>query len=300
MDMDMDFETVESSSMLFLAGPPGSGKTALGSRVCRDLGLTFLDLANAVRATTAESDSQRILNQIIDQQTVDVVELPWPLQIARGTFALCRRHGHLVGLWAHPLDMRARSSDAELLFTPSARLKTRGGFGLRGTRCAEFKRIDRACHNTRLLVGLSFEQALADLTQTIENLLRADTGLSAERQGMMVWARYWQSEIGADKEATEALVDAMSCYTWHLKSEGASPRSMSAKYDDLNALGYLVLAYEAPSGRDVLNHLSSWSYEYKRKFSDSATIVARYQRTVDDFRRFLTQKKLVCDEERDS
>ena len=151
-----------------------------------------------------------------------------------------------------------------------------------------------------MLVGHSFEQALADLKQTIENLLHAETGLSAERQGMMAWARYWETDIGANIEATEALVDAMACYTWHLKSQGASPRSMSAKYDDLNALGYLVLAYDAPSGRDVLSHLSSWSYEYTRKFSDSATIVARYQRTVEDFRRFLTQKEPASDEEGDS
>ena len=28
---------------------------------------------------------------------------------------------------------------------------------------------------------------------------------------------------------------------------------MSAKYDDLNALGYLVLAYDAPKGKEILN-----------------------------------------------
>ena len=171
--------------MLFLAGPPGSGKTALGGRVCTDLGLRFLDLADTFRATGAQPDWQRLLNQVIDQRTVDVVELPWPLQMAGGTFALCRRHGHLVALWAHPLDMQTRSNSTEALFTPNPRLKTRGGFGLRGTRCPEFKRIDRACHNTLLLVGHSFEQALADLKQTIANLLGADTGLSVERLGMM-------------------------------------------------------------------------------------------------------------------
>ena len=285
--------------MLFLAGPPGSGKTALGGRVCTDLGLRYLDLADTLQATKAEPDFRRLLRQIIDQQAVDILELPWPLQITRGTFELCRRHGHLLALWAHPLDMQARSRSAEPLFTPNPRLKTRGGFGLRGTRCAEFKRIDRACHHTLLLVGRSFEQALAVLKQTVEDLLHGESGHSAERQGMMAWARNWEIDIRADKEAAEALVDAMACYTWHLKSEGASPRSMSGKYDDLNALGYLVLAYAAPSGRDVLSHLSSWSYEYMRKFSDSATIIARYERTVEDFRLFLTRKEQACDEEGD-
>jgi len=31
--------------MVFLLGPPGAGKTALGSRACEELGLEFLDLA---------------------------------------------------------------------------------------------------------------------------------------------------------------------------------------------------------------------------------------------------------------
>ncbi|MFV1968586.1 MAG: AAA family ATPase [Pirellulaceae bacterium] len=96
------------SSMLFLAGPPGSGKTALGSRVCADLGLRFLDLADTLRRVGEAQDSESTLKQVIDQHAADVVELSWPLQMARGTFALCRRHGHLIALWAHPLDMQKR------------------------------------------------------------------------------------------------------------------------------------------------------------------------------------------------
>lgn len=33
----------------FLLGPPGAGKTTLGSRACKELGLPFLDLAEADR-----------------------------------------------------------------------------------------------------------------------------------------------------------------------------------------------------------------------------------------------------------
>ena len=37
----------ESSSppIIFLLGPPGVGKSTLGSRACKELGLKFLDLA---------------------------------------------------------------------------------------------------------------------------------------------------------------------------------------------------------------------------------------------------------------
>ena len=33
--------------IIFLVGPPGAGKTTLGSRACKALGLAFLDLAEA-------------------------------------------------------------------------------------------------------------------------------------------------------------------------------------------------------------------------------------------------------------
>ena len=199
--------------------------------------------------------------------------------MARGTFALCRRHGHLIALWAHPLDMQTRSGRTEPLFTPDPRLKTRGGFGLRGTRCPEFKRLDRGCQSDAP-VGWPLR---CGSTRPVEADDRGvacaeDMGPATEREGLMSWARYWQFDLDADKEATETLVDAMACYTWHLKSQGASPRAMSAKYADLNALGYLVLAYDTPKGKEVLNHLWPWDYEYSRKFSDTPRNLARYER----------------------
>ena len=199
--------------------------------------MRFLDPAATIWASGDVQDPSIALKEVIDQRAADVVELSWPLQIARSTFASCRRQGQLIALWAHPLDMQTRSGHSEPLFTPSPRLKTRGGFGLRGTRCPEFKRIDRACQTTLLLVGLSFEEALAELKATVEALLAEDAGPSAEREGMMSWASYWQLDLCAEKEATETLIDAMARYAWHLKSQGVSPRAMSAKYDDLNALG---------------------------------------------------------------
>jgi hypothetical protein len=277
--------------MLFLAGPPGVGKTALGRPVCAELGLRFLDLAEVVGKAGELQDAQRCLKQVIDQRAADVVELPWRLQLARATFALCRRHGELIGLWAHPLDMQARSGHAEPLFTPNPDLKTQGGFGLRGTRCPEFKRINRGCQTTLPLVGLSFEEALEELKETIRELHAEDAGPGAEREKLMSWAEYWQLDLAADKQVTEALVDAMARYTWHLKTQGASPRAMSSKYDDLNALGYLMLAYDEPKGKDVLSQIRSHTYEYSRKMSDSPRTVARYNRTVEEFRRFLRETR---------
>ena len=55
-------------------------------------------------------------------------------------------------LWAHPEETQARSDHAEPLFTPVLRLKIRGGFGRPGTGCRKFRRLDRACGETLLLV----------------------------------------------------------------------------------------------------------------------------------------------------
>jgi hypothetical protein len=118
---------------------------------------------------------------------------------------------------------------------------------------------------------------------------RSDHPFRGERG--MSWAEYWQLDLAADKQVTEALVDAMARYTWHLKTQGASPRAMSSKYDDLNALGYLMLAYDEPKGKDVLSQIRSHTYEYSRKMSDSPRTVARYNRTVEEFRRFLRETR---------
>ena len=115
---------ISSPPMLFLAGPPGSGKTSLGGRVCADLGLQFLYLATVIRDVRDMQSLQRALNEVIHQRAGDVVELSWSLQMARGTFALCRRHGRLIALWAHPLDMQKRSGHTDPLLELNPRLKT--------------------------------------------------------------------------------------------------------------------------------------------------------------------------------
>lgn len=94
--------------MIFLAGPPGSGKTTLGRQACGALGITFLDLSvPAGLDSQAVLDSQmRSLETAISDYSAEVVALPWQLQQDMAVRALARRSGVLVLLWSHPLDMQ--------------------------------------------------------------------------------------------------------------------------------------------------------------------------------------------------
>ena len=71
-----------------------------------------------------------------------------------------------MALWAHPLDMQARSGHAESLFTPIKRLKTRGGFGRSGTACSQHRHLERTCEHVLLLVDLS-EEVAAQATRSL-------------------------------------------------------------------------------------------------------------------------------------
>jgi hypothetical protein len=53
--------------IIFLLGPPGAGKTTLGSRACKELGLEFLDLAGL--------EVER-LSRVVGDIAADVVEVP--------------------------------------------------------------------------------------------------------------------------------------------------------------------------------------------------------------------------------
>ena len=77
-----------TTPIVFLLGPPGVGKSALGSWACKEMGLEFVDLA--------EADLER-LSRVVADRAADVVEL-----------VLLNR------IWAHfcqPL-MRQRDADA--------------------------------------------------------------------------------------------------------------------------------------------------------------------------------------------
>lgn len=269
--------------IVFLAGPPGAGKSSLGSRVCQELGLRFVSLPE-----TAPDLGRAAMAAVIRERAADVVELPWALQRAEGAFREARQAGRLIGLWAHPDDMQARSGRSEPFITPGRNLQ-RGGYGLRGTSSPEFRRLDRGCEITLMLLRMPFDEALAALRTTLLGLAPTAGQSPVQQAGLQRWAAEWQLELDADRAATEMLADAIARYVLELKAQGASPRSLNAVYEDLAAMAYLILAYEAPRGRRVLRAVceAPWEYEFGCKFSDSPALVARYGRTTREFARFL-------------
>jgi hypothetical protein len=277
--------------LIFLLGPPGAGKTTLGSRACKELGLEFLDLADASVAAPAGAEDLGRLSRLVADRAADVIELPWRLQQERQALLLARRAGVPLLLWAHPEEMQARSGHAEPLFTPVQRLKIRGGFGRHGTGCREFRHLDRACDETLLLVDLPLEEAARVVTDCIAEI-RDEHDLSpAEREGVAGWEDDWRQDHAASPRVIRLIVDAMARYLAHLRARGASPRSLSGIRSDLNAAGHLVLMYDAPRGQRILEHFDvpPWELEFERKFTDSPTLVARYRRSLEGFASFLKE-----------
>jgi len=287
--------------MIFLAGPPGAGKTALGNKVCAELNLGFLDLSrpNMPQAIDAE---RQALEATIRNRSADVIALSWNLQQHAAVLKLIRCSGVVLLLWAHPLDMQARSGYSAPLFTPVKNLETQGGFGRTGSRCREFRRLDRACHETLMLVDVPLGKAAENLEDYILWIGRQHSKPPAVSECLISWAKDWQQDFDANELATEIIVDAMARYTLHLKSQGASSRKLSEVYDDLNAAGMLVMMYDAPKGKNAERILGRfdgppWIREFERKFSDSSSAIARYKRNLDGFGRFLQQSGLLRKEE---
>ena len=281
-----------ASPIIFLLGPPGVGKSTLGRRACTEMGLRFLDLGAATVAATAvddrRSDLER-LTRIVADWAADVVELPWELQHDRQALVLARKSGVPLLLWAHPEDMQARSGRDEPLFTPVPRLKIRGGFGRNGTGCREFRHLDRACGETLLLVDLPLDEAAKVVRDCIAEIREESEASPAEREGLDGWVEDWRQDHSTSTRVASVMVDAMARYLAHLRASGSSSRALSAVRSDLNAAGHLVLMYDAPKGNRILAHFDGppWEIEFKRKFTDSPALVARYRRSLEGFARFL-------------
>ena len=269
--------------IIFLLGPPGVGKTTLGSRACNELGLKLVGLA--------EADLEQ-LSRIVDDTAADVVELPWALQHQRSALTLVRKSGVPLLLWAHPEDMQARSGRDQPLFTPVPRLKIRGGFGRNGTGCREFRQLERACGETLILVDLTLEEAADAVTDCLAEIREENDATPAEREGLAGWVDVWHQQHGARRRVTKVIVDAMARYLAHLRATGTSPRTLTGVCSDLNVAGHLVLMYGTRKNNRVLENFVEppHCYELERKFTDSPALVARYRRNLDGFTRFLSER----------
>ena len=288
----MKFDSEKQIPMIFLAGPPGVGKSSLGEKACRVLGFRFIDLSIPAINSQSIVSQKEILGEVIDRRSADVVALPWTLQKDSGIRTWVRRSGVLLLLWAHPLDMQARSGHSERLFTPSTRIKTRAGFGRNGIGCLEFRSLDRASDEVLMLVNRSFDEAVRDLQDRIVNIREESVELPIVRSGLSDWAEEWQQGYGIDKHIANIIVETMARYLFHLRSEGKSQRTLSGVYSDLQAAGILVIMYDYPKGKkkaEILDLFSDppWTKEFTRRFSDSPGAIARYERNLKGFARFL-------------
>lgn len=261
------------SSLVFLLGPPGSGKSSLGGPACARLGLRFLDLPD-----DAAADAEKMAASASD---AEVVTLPWNLQSDAVILRTARRLGTTIALWAHPETMQARARQP-IRFTPGRTLVTRSGFGRHGTSCLEFRRLERACDFTLDLDGLSETEAVDVLAEAIADT-RAESDpaarLDARRRDIEEQIR---GDVGRrHRRAVTALADAMARFLLSREQAGASPRSLSALGSDLYAAAMLVFMYEPRDDERILDrfrHGPPLVFEFRRKLTDSPALVARYEK----------------------
>lgn len=292
----MENKIEDQIPMIFLCGPPGSGKTTLGAKSCQNLGLRFIDFSTPEINEKPLSLQKEICMEAIKNRSADVIALPWSFQEDRSVRKLIRSFGVLLLLWAHPLDMQTRSGRLEPFFTPSPRIKTKGGFGQKGTGCREFRRLNNAADEVLLLINSSFDQAVDDLESYIVDIRQDALEPPMVRAGLSDWVEDWYEDYGVPKDIINIVVDAMACYILYLQSEGKSPRILSGVYSDLQAAGMLVMSYDYPqegTSSEILDLFSfpPWTIEFKRKFSDSSNAIARYERNLEGFANFLKSPK---------
>ena len=284
--------------IIFLAGPPGAGKTTIGSKASRELNLVFHDFSTQSAQSYSLVSEKEKLETIIKGKSADIVALSWRMQQDKGIRKFLRCSGFLLLLWAHPLEMQSRSKHTESLFAPVGRLKTKGGFGRNGTGCREFRNLDRTSNETLMLVDTSFDDAVKYLKEYILSIYKQVSEPPAVREGLIDWVDYWYADYDISHDTSKIVVNAMALYTLHLKSQGASSRALSNIYSDLDAAGMLVMAYDNPKGKNSEKILSNFSYppwiiEFKRKFSDSPRAIKRYEKNLEGFANFLQKSGLL-------
>ena len=292
----MKLDLQQQPPMIFLVGPPGAGKSTLGESACAVLDLHFLDLSTPAINDQPFASQKKVLVDAINNRSGDIIALPWTLQQDKGIRQLVRQSGMLLLLWAHPLEMQARSGLSGSLFTPSRKMKTREGFGRTGTRCREFRSLERIADRVLILAGSSFDEGLSGLRDQITYMRREDLEPAIVQVGLSGLADEWAGSYHIDRNITTLIVDAMSRYLLHLRSQGKSTRTLSGVHLDLQAAGILVIKYDYPRDKnaaEILDLFSSppWTIEFKRIFSDSPNAITRYKRNLKGFARFLEESR---------
>ena len=192
--------------------------------------------------------------------------------------------------------MQDRSGRLAPLFTPSPRIKTKGGFGRKGIGCREFRRLNNAADEVLLLTESSLDEAVDDLEGYIVDIRQEALESPMIRAGLSDWVDHWYDDYDVLKDIVHIVVDAMARYILYLRSEGKSPRTLSGVYSDLQTAGMLVMSYDHPeegTASEILDlfSLPPWTIEFKTKFSDSPNAIARYERNLKGFANFLKSPK---------
>jgi hypothetical protein len=292
----MEQDSERQIPVIFLVGPPGAGKSSLGKRACRALDLRFNDLSTPAINEEPLSVQKKMLNEAIKKRVTDVIAIPWLLQNDKRIRTLVRRSGLVLLLWAHPLDMQARSGRAGPFLTPTRKSTINGGFGRNGVGCLEYRSLNRASDAVLNLVGRSLDEAAADLQYCIAGMRERSLQPPLIRTGLSDWVDDWHESYDIDESILRVMVDAMAHYLVYLRSEGKSERTLSGAYMDLQAAGMLVIGYdyyELKGGAELLDLFSDppWTLEFERKFTDSPDALARYERNLRGFARFLKGSK---------
>jgi len=277
--------------IITLIGPPGVGKSTLGIAACQRLGFRFLDFSTSQPPwEQADSDEARgRLLAALSGRAGDVVALSWPMMEDRAALRAARQHGEVLLLWDHPLRFHARARGS-IRMTPSARIKTRGGFGRRGTACREYRRLDRASHRQLDLAGLDVAGATTRLVEVLAQLREDEGGSPAERTGVDRWVEDLHGYYGAPRRSARVLADAVGRYLVYLQAQGASSRKRRQVVSDLQAQSIIVFMYDSPSPRRVVKAFADPDPSvFARKFLDSTGAVARYEASVEGFAEWLAE-----------
>jgi hypothetical protein len=266
---------------IFLLGPPGVGKTTLGTRACSELTVPFRPYESIESALSWA------------EVLPCVLEVPWEEALEPRMLERLRKAGVTIALWDHPERMQARASRPYTLRGSTALVRP-GTYGRRGTSCVEFRRLDRGCDHVRLIDGLSLDEACEELRSTIED---AWTDGSAEE--LEAWTdefvRLWRADTTVKKPAAQPLAAAMAEFLLASKRAGASARAMRALESDLH-VGGLLYFYDGDS-TTAARALASFaagaagdSTRFARKITDRPAAVARYERALAAFASFLSSR----------